>query len=66
MLVSARNQPPYAVIPVGHGLPHPGVGKDMAFDLAGEHLYVLTGDVVSIILVIFPLDSVKAFQLPTL
>ena len=47
MLVSGRKQPPYAVIPVGYGLPHPAVATDMTFDLTQEHIYVLTGDVVS-------------------
>jgi hypothetical protein len=48
MLVSGRNQPPYAVIPIGHSLPHHAVAMDMAFDLKREHLYVLTGDMVSL------------------
>ncbi len=44
--MDGKNQPPYATIDVGTGLENPAVGRDMALDRTGQHIYTLTGDKV--------------------
>lgn len=47
VLIDGTDSPPYAKINVGEGLINPAVARDMTFDLAQKHVYVLTGDRVS-------------------
>ena len=47
LIEGSGNPPPYAVIDVGQGSSNTPVGKDFAFDLLKQHMYVLTNNRVS-------------------